>query len=109
MIRALTFALALSVSAAQAGTPGVDEPPAAQAARAIVVPAMTEQRLANGLTVASSMRSDLPLVSISLMVRAGPEQDPPDRSGLAALTATLLTKGFQRGSASISADRKSVV
>ena len=103
MIRALTFALALSVSVAQAGTPGVDEPPAAQAARAIVVPAMTEQRLANGLTVASSMRSDLPLVSITLMVRAGPEQDPPDRSGLAALTAALLTKGFQRGSASISA------
>ena len=105
MIRRLVFSMVLTLlaGAAMSGTPGVDEPPAAQPARAIVVPAMTEQRLANGLTVASSTRTDLPLVSITLMVRAGPEQDPPDRSGLAAMTATLLTKGFQRGSASISA------
>ena len=105
MIRRLAFSLVLTLltNAAVAGMPGVDEPPAAQPARAIVVPAMTEQRLANGLIVASSTRGDLPLVSITLMVRAGPEQDPPDRAGLAAMTATLLTKGMRRGSVNISA------
>lgn len=105
MIHHLAFSLALTLltGAAVAGTPGLDEPPAAQPARAIVVPTMTEQRLANGLTVASSARNDLPLVSITLMVRAGPEQDPPDRAGLAAMTAALLTKGFQRGSVNVSA------
>ncbi len=103
MIRSLALTLALSWATAMAATPGLDEPPAAQSARPIVVPAMTEQRLANGLIVASSSRSDLPLVSISLLARVGPEQDPPDRAGLAAITATLLTKGLKRGATALSA------
>ena len=86
-----------------AATPGVDAPPTAQPARAVAVPTMAEQRLANGLTVAVTERHDVPLVSIVLLVRAGPEQDGADRAGLAALTAALLTKGVQRGKTSLSA------
>lgn len=103
-------ALALGGGARPAGwnarpraTPGIDEPPLPQPARPIVVPAMVEQALANGLTVTVSERHDLPLVSALLLVRAGPELDPPDRAGLAALTATLATKGAQRGRAQVSA------
>lgn len=77
--------------------------PRPQPPQVITVPALTEQRLANGLTIAVSERHDLPLVSVALMTRAGPEFDPPDRAGLAAMTATLLTKGARRGKTAVGA------
>jgi zinc protease len=80
-----------------AATPGVDAPPLPQPARAIAVPALVEQRLDNGLSLVVTERHDLPLVSALLMVRAGPERDPPSRAGMAELTSALLTKGARRG------------
>ncbi len=76
---------------------GVDAPPLAQPAQAIAVPAPVEQRLDNGLTLVVTERHDLPLVSALLMLRVGPEVDPPARAGIAELTSTLLTKGARRG------------
>lgn len=81
----------------------IDGLPPALPARAVVVPAIVEQRLANGLTLAVCERHDLPVVSVMLSARAGPEHDPADRAGVAALTATLLTKGARRGGAPVSA------
>lgn len=78
-------------------TPGVDAPPLPQPARGVAVPAMVEQRLANGIALVVAERHDLPLVSAVLMVRAGPERDPPSRAGVAALASALLTKGARRG------------
>ncbi len=86
-----------------AATPGVDAPPLPQPARSIAVPAMVEQRLANGITLVVTERHDLPLVSALLMVRAGPECDPPSRAGVAELTAALLTKGARRGRSIVAA------
>lgn len=77
--------------------------PQPQPPQAVVVPAIVEQRLANGLSIAVSERHDLPLVSVMLMTRAGPELDPPDCAGLAAMTATLLTKGARRGKTNVGA------
>lgn len=77
--------------------PGVDEPPPAQPPRALQLPEVAERQLDNGLVVQVAPRPGLPLVSLVLAVRAGPEADPPGRNGAAELLATLWPKGAQRG------------
>jgi zinc protease len=86
----------LAAAPAAAATPGVDAPPEAQAPRPIVVPTLHEHRLPNGLTLVVAPRRDLPLVSLMLAVRTGPEADPQGRAGLAEMTASLLTMGVTR-------------
>ncbi len=86
-----------------AATPGVDEPPLPQPARPLQLPAFSQQQLANGLAVLVAPRSDLPLVSLTLAVRAGPEADPAGRPGVAEMLATLWPKGAMRGGASVGA------
>ena len=81
---------------AAAATPGVDEPPPPQPQRALVLPAFDSFRLANGLDVVVVQRPALPVVTLSLLVRAGPEADPPGRPGVAAMTAALWSKGARR-------------
>lgn len=77
--------------------PGVDEPPPAQPPRPLQLPALHEHTLDNGLAVVVAPRPTLPVVSITLLVRAGAEADPPGRPGAAAMTALLWPKGARRG------------
>jgi zinc protease len=93
----------LSPGALRAGTPGVDEPPPAQAPRPMVLPTLHRTTLANGLTLVVAPRPGLPVVTVSLLVRAGPETDATGRPGVAAMTATLWPKGALRGGKSVSA------
>ena len=81
---------------AQAATPGVDEPPLPQAQRALLLPAVQAARLANGLDIVVAARPGLPLVTLTLLVRAGPEADPPSQPGVALMTSTLWPKGALR-------------
>lgn len=83
--------------------PGLDTPPPAQPPRPLRLPAFTQHTLANGLRVVVAPRHALPLVSVALLVRAGPERDPPGRAGTAALTAALLGKGARRGAREVGA------
>ena len=97
--RLLRAAMALALAGvfgAQAATPGVDAPPEPGPPRAVSVPPISEQRLANGLRVVVAPRRDVPLVTATLVVRAGPEADPAGRAGLSAMVAALLTKGATR-------------
>ena len=89
--------------AARAGTPGLDLPPLAQPPRALVLPVLHEQVLANGLKLVVAPRPALPVVSISLLVRAGPEADPPGRPGVASMTTTLWPKGALRAGRAVPA------
>lgn len=104
--RLLTLAaaalLALS-GAARAATPGVDGPPEPQPPRPVVLPPMPEERLPNGLRVIVAPRTGIPLVSARLLVRAGPETDPPGLAGLSSMAATLLSKGATRGGRAVDA------
>ena len=98
---ALALALVLLILLAgappsQAGTPGADEPPLAQPPRPLTLPTLHESTLANGLTVVVAPRPALPVVSLTLLLRAGPELDPPGRPGAAAMTSTLWPKGALR-------------
>jgi zinc protease len=91
----LTLALALFVPAVtEAQTPQATPPPPS-APRSVEFPKPVEQTLPNGLRVIVVERSNTPLVSAQLMIKNGGEVDPKELSGLADLTANLLTKGTQ--------------
>jgi zinc protease len=49
--------------------------------------------LSSGLTVLYVERHNLPIVMVSLLVKASPLDEPSDKAGLANLTAELLTEG----------------
>jgi zinc protease len=49
--------------------------------------------LANGLVVLVAERPGLPIVTVRAVVEAGAVLDPPDKAGLANLTALLLPRG----------------
>jgi zinc protease len=51
--------------------------------------------LNNGLTLLVTERHNLPLVMVTMGIRAGALLEPPDRSGLANLVAELLTEGTE--------------
>ena len=72
------LATGLPATSARA-TPGVDEPPLPQPPRPLQLPALHQHTLPNGLTVVVAPRPGLPLVSLTLALRAGPEADPAGR------------------------------
>ncbi|WP_235091098.1 M16 family metallopeptidase [Sphingomonas lutea] len=63
------------------------------------LPAADIQKLANGLTVVTVRRAELPLASAALVVPSGASADPAGKAGLAGLTTALLSKGTKTRSA----------
>jgi zinc protease len=59
--------------------------------------------LPNGLTVATARRPGSGMVTLQLIIRAGEADAPPDRPGLAALTARMIGRGT-KGPSQLSAD-----
>ena len=85
-------------SSAQTGSPGStatpqETPPPPAAPRSVNVPKPVERTLANGLRVIVIENHATPLVGAQLLVKNGGEVDPANLSGLADMTAELLTKG----------------
>ena len=52
----------------------------------------------NGLTVLHSENHDLPIVMVTLMIKAGQRHEPKEKAGLANLTAELLAEGTKNRS-----------
>ena len=96
-LRLCVFALILSVfnfaifAQEQQPTPG--------AAKTVVIPAVKEKKLPNGLTVAVVERKNVPLVTIQLLIKSGANSEDATKAGLADMTASLLTKGTKTRSA----------
>ncbi|HWI11744.1 MAG TPA: pitrilysin family protein [Burkholderiaceae bacterium] len=88
--------LSLAALAPIARAQGFDTPPQPGAPRPLTVRAPVEQRLPNGLRVVLAERRGVQLVTAQLVVLSGSEVDPPQRAGLASMTAGLLTKGTRR-------------
>jgi len=65
----------------------------AQAAEELAIPPVVRTTLPNGLRVVVAEYHELPLVDTVVFVGAGAAQDPPDKAGLAALTAGTLKHG----------------
>lgn len=97
------LAAVVLLGAAHGATPGVDAPPPPQPPRPVVVPPLHQHRLPNGVTVVIAPRHQAPVVTLAVLVRAGPELDPAGRSGTAAMTAALLGKGARRHGKPVSA------
>ena len=74
-------------------------PPAPGPELVPAVPRPVTQRLANGLTVITVPKRDLPLVSIALVASGGAADDANGRAGTAGLTAAVLTEGTATRSA----------
>jgi zinc protease len=92
---ALSFALASFAGAAHAQTSPAPQatPPPPAAPRSVAVPKPVERTLRNGLRVIVVEHHATPLVAAQLLVKNGGEVDPANLSGLADMTAELLTKG----------------
>ena len=85
-----------SVLPAQAGPSKIDRrtPPSPTAPRALQVPAWTHTTLANGAQLVVSPKHDLPLVSFTITFVGGADQyEPADETGLAGMTASMLSEG----------------
>jgi zinc protease len=78
--------------------------PKPTAARPLSLPAAKAFTLANGLTVMHVAKPGLPLVSASLVLRAGQSANSLDKPGLASFTAAMLTEGSTTRSAQQMAD-----
>lgn len=89
--RFLLFFLLLGVSAVNLFAQ--EMPPAPGTPRSVSIPAVKEQKLANGLTVAVVERPGVPLVTIQLLIKAGASAEDNAKAGLADMTASMLTKG----------------
>ena len=87
-----------------------DEPwrkqrPASGKSTALTLPAGKRFTLANGLTVVHIPKPGLPLVSASLVVRAGQLANPSNQPGLASFTAAMLQEGTSTRSSQQMADQ----
>jgi zinc protease len=83
------------------GTPLAQQTPAAGAAAG---PQVLRTVFPNGLTLIAVENRAVPSVAIKGYVLAAPIHDPPGKAGLAALTASLLTRGTATTSAEQLAD-----
>ena len=62
-------------------------------AAGVTLPAFERVELPNGTVLLLAAKPDVPLVSVTAILRGGAVVDPEDRGGLASLLATLLQKG----------------
>lgn len=93
-IALFAFTLGLLSTAARGQTSAPREtPPPPAPPRSVRFPVPQERTLPNGLRVIVFERHTTPLASALLMIKTGGEADPAQLSGLADMTAELLTKG----------------
>ena len=102
--RRLAAACALLVLCAgpvlAAGAPADrSKPPALAPLKPLRLPAVQLQTLPNGLQLAVVEMHKVPVVDVTLLVRAGAVRDPQDLPGLATFTANMLDEGAGRRSA----------
>jgi predicted Zn-dependent peptidase len=82
-----------AASAAAQQLPDRSKPPALGPAPALKLPPIEKRTLSNGLTVWIMGVHKVPTVHLELTVRAGIAADPPQKFGLASLTADMIDEG----------------
>jgi zinc protease len=71
----------------------MQKPPVVGALPSLVAPTAIQFQLSNGIDVVAVRRQVAPIVALNLVLRTGADYDPPDRAGLASLTAEMLDEG----------------
>ncbi len=84
--RGLIFSLALALAFSTPGAGKADE-------GALKLPPYKKVKLKNGMSLLLMEQREIPLVSLSFIVRTGSTADPAGREGVASLAAELLRKG----------------
>ncbi len=88
---ALVLAFASLVTAQTPPDRSVAPPPGAPPA--LTLPAIARRTLTNGLQVWVVEQHEVPVVHLSLVMRAGATGDPAAKAGVASLMASLMTEG----------------
>jgi predicted Zn-dependent peptidase len=91
MALAIAVALVSTVVAQQA--PNRSKPPALGATPELKLPAIQKRALSNGLPVWVVEAHEVPLVQVTLSIKAGSGDDPAGKFGVASLTAAMLDEG----------------
>ncbi len=96
--RAQAIALAATLVPALLGAQAVDrsKPPTLPPPPPLRPPAVESTTFANGLQLVVVEMHKVPVVDVSLVIRAGSVRDPADLPGLATFTATMLQQGAGR-------------
>ncbi len=74
-------------------------PPMPGAAVAVTPPVISETKLPTGLSVVTARSGQVPIATMSLVIRGGSSTDPRRKAGLALMAAELATKGTATRSA----------
>src|SRR5436190_21228594 len=74
-------------------TSAMAAPVIAPADAAVKLPPFTRLQLKNGMTLLLMEKHEVPLISMTVMVKTGSVADPKGKEGLATATADLLKKG----------------
>jgi zinc protease len=93
-------ALASVVIAATAAAPAVDRAP--NTSSSVSFPAASISTMPNGVIVATQTSPDTPLVGVQVFLPAGLAQQPSDKVGVAAVTASMVLHSPVEGSADLS-------
>lgn len=94
LLTILSLAMTLFVSMSLAQQP-IETPPPPGKSPSLTVPQIKEMILPNGLKVVIVPRRDIPLVTVSLLVKTGASAEDDKKAGVANMTAELLTKGTE--------------
>ena len=94
MTRAVFLLAALTVaSPAFAQTPNRTAPPKLEPPRALTLPPVAKRTLSNGLPVWIVQQQEVPVASLTLVIKSGATADPAGKYGVASLTAAMLDEG----------------
>jgi len=92
-IAAGIFILTITTSLVFAQKPDRSAPPKLGQPASLQLPPIHHFKLSNGLPVVLMEKSQVPLVQINLLIRAGSAMESAGKTGLASLTADMLDKG----------------
>jgi len=92
-VGSLLLGLALVATLSAQSRPDRSKPPVLGPTPQLKLPAIQKRALSNGVPVWLIEAHEVPLVQVSLLVKAGSGDDPSDKFGLASLTAAMLDEG----------------
>jgi zinc protease len=89
----MCLVLVLGAGPAYGQAPDRSAPPKLGAPRDVSLPPVVKRTLSNGLPVWIVEQHEVPVASVSLIVKSGAAADPSGKYGLASLTAAMLDEG----------------
>ena len=85
--------MTLNVTGSSQQSPDRAKPPVPSGAPALKLPPIQKRTLSNGLPVWVVEMHEVPVVNVSLVIKAGAAADPAGKFGLASFTASMLDEG----------------